>query len=314
MSTQERAATGSRRWRSLAWLIPLVAIAAVAVVVLTRWLVTLPIFVAFMRTFPGTSALPAWAPIGFPLWLSILHFLSGGFLFFIVLSGWSVRRARRSGKRPREFWIRDNNRLVRTPNPPIRITMTSWWHLTVDALWVLTGLAFVVLLFSTGQWVRVVPTEWDVIPNAISAALQYISFHWPHDDGWVNFNALQLLTYFVTIFIAAPLAILTGFRLAPGLSVRWRPFDRVFPLRVARVIHFVVMIWFVAFTVVHVALVLLTGPLRNLNHMYGLRDDESWAGLVVFVASVVVVAVAWVLLKPNRLDAIAELTGTVKRR
>jgi hypothetical protein len=130
----------------------------------------------------------------------------------------------------------------------------------------------------------------------------------------VNYNALQLLTYFATVFLAAPLAVFTGIRLAPGLSVRWRRFDKAFPLPVARVIHFVVMIWFVAFTVVHVGLVLLTGPLRNLNHMYGLRDDESWVGLAVFVVSLVVIAVAWALLRPPRLDTVAELTGSVKRR
>jgi hypothetical protein len=141
-----------------------------------------------------------------------------------------------------------------------------------------------------------------------------VSFEWPHANGWVNFNALQLLTYFATVFLAAPLAVLTGLRLAPGLSVRWRPLDKVFPLSTARVIHFVVMIWFVAFTIVHVGLVLITGPLRNLNHMYGLRDDESWTGLLVFVASLIVIAIAWVLLRPPRLDAIAELTGSVKRR
>jgi thiosulfate reductase cytochrome b subunit len=315
MTTHEqRASAAQNRWRPLAWLVPVIVVGAVVVVFVARWFVALPPVTAFLRTYPGTSELPSWAPVGFPLWLSILHFLSGAFLFFIVLSGWSVRRTRCSGTRPREFWIRDNDRLVRTKNPPIRITLTSWWHLTVDALWVLTGLVFVVLLFCTGQWVRVVPTSWDVIPNAISAGLQYASFHWPHANGWVNFNALQLLTYFATIFLAAPLAVLTGIRLAPGLSVRWRRFDKAIPLPVTRTVHFVVMIWFVAFTVVHVGLVLITGPLRNLNHMYGLSDDDNWVGLIVFLVSLVVMAIAWALLRPPRLDAIAELTGSVKRR
>lgn len=315
MTTQEQTAIGTRgRWRPLTWIIPLVVVGAVVVVLLARWFIALPAVADFIRTYPGQSELPSWAPVGFPLWLAILHFLSGAFLLFIVLSGWTVRRTRRSGVRPREFWIRDNDRLVRTPNPPVRITLTSWWHLTVDSLWVLTGLLFIVLLFTSGQWVRIVPTRWDVVPNAVSAALQYVSFNWPHTDGWVNYNALQLLTYFVTVFLAAPLAVLTGIRLAPGLSVRWRRFDKRFPLPVARVIHFATMIWFVAFTVVHVALVLLTDPLRNLNHLYGLRDDETWVGLVVFVVSLIVIAVAWAVLRPPRLDAVAELTGSVKRR
>lgn len=315
MVTQEQTAQGTHsRWRPLAWVVPLIVIGAVVIVLVVRWLVSLTPIADFMRTYPGVSELPSWAPVGFPLWLSILHFLAGAFLLFIVLSGWSVRRTRRGGARPREFWIRDNDRLVRTRNPPVRITLTSWWHLTVDSLWVVTGIVFVVLLFATGQWVRIVPTRWDVIPNAISAGLQYVSMNWPSADGWINYNALQLLTYFVTVFVAAPLAVLTGIRLAPGFSVQWRRFDKVFPLPVARIIHFSVMIWFVAFTVVHVSLVLLTGALRNLNHMYALRDDQSWLGLIVFVASLIVIAVAWALLRPPRLDAVAELTGSVKRR
>jgi thiosulfate reductase cytochrome b subunit len=315
MATEEQTASGVRsRWRMLAWLIPVLLVTAVALVLIARWLVSQPGIEQFVRHYPGTSELPSWAPVGFPLWLAILHFLSGAFLLFIVLSGWSVRRTRTSGMRPREFWIRDNDHMLRTATAPIRITLTSWWHLTVNALWVLTGVVFVVLLFCTGQWVRIVPVHWDVIPNAISAGLQYASLEWPRTDGWVNYNSLQLLTYFATVFLAAPLAVLTGLRLAPGLAMRWRRFDRAFPLSAARTMHVMVLVWFVAFTVVHVSLVLLTGPLRNLNHMYGLRDDNGWVGFVVWAASLVVVAASWVLLRGPRLDAVAELTGSVKRR
>ena len=317
---QRTARSGARtlgspgRWRPLVWVIPLVVIGAAVAVLVLRWLMAQPSLQDFVHTYPGTSELPADAPVGFPLWLAIQHFLNGMFLLFVVLSGWSIRRARTSGHRPHEFWIRDNGGLIRTANPPVRVTLTSWWHLTVNALWTANGVVFLVLLFTTGQWMRIVPTRWDLIPNAISAALQYGSLEWPVANGWVNYNALQLLTYFVTVFVAGPLAVLTGIRLAPGLSVRWRKLDHVFTLKAARNLHVVVMVWFIAFTVVHVALVLLTGPLRNLNHLYGLRDDTSWVGFGVFVASLIVIAAAWVLLRPPRLDAIAGLTGTVKRR
>ena len=80
---------------------------------------------------------------------------------------------------------------------------------------------FFVLLFVTGQWMRIVPTSWDVFPNALSAALQYVSLDWPTENGWVNYNSLQLLAYFVTVFIAAPLAIVTGMRMSgPGRRTR----------------------------------------------------------------------------------------------
>jgi hypothetical protein len=66
--------------------------------------------------------------------------------------------------------------------------------------------------------------------------------------------------------------------------------------------------------VVHVALVALTGVLANLNHMYAGRDDDTWIGAGVFALSIVVTAVAAVLLRPPAQTRIAELArNDVKR-
>lgn len=90
------------------------------------------------------------------------------------------------------------------------IGLARWWHLGIDTLWLVNGIVFFVLLFATGQWMRVVPLSWDVIPNSISVVIQYLSLDWPIESGWTNYNSLQLIAYFVTIFIAAPLALITG--------------------------------------------------------------------------------------------------------
>jgi DMSO/TMAO reductase YedYZ molybdopterin-dependent catalytic subunit len=58
------------------------------------------------------------------------------------------------------------------------------------------------------------------------------------------------------------------------------------------------MVWFVAFIVIHVTLVMATGALRNLNHMFAMRDDDSWVGFWIFAASMVVMIVAWVAASP----------------
>ena len=84
--------------------------------------------------------------------------------------------------------------------------------------WALNGVAFVVLLFSTEQWQRLVPRTLEVIPNAVSTAIQYSSFRLPHENGWVRYNALQQLAYFAAVFIAAPLQILTGLAMAPAVG------------------------------------------------------------------------------------------------
>ena len=38
-------------------------------------------------------------------------------------------------------------------------------------LWVINGLLFYVLIFSTGQWLRLVPVTWEVFPAALATAI-----------------------------------------------------------------------------------------------------------------------------------------------
>jgi hypothetical protein len=45
------------------------------------------------------------------------------------------------------------------------IGLARWWHLGVDALWLLNGVIFFVLLFATARWERLVPTSWDAFPT-----------------------------------------------------------------------------------------------------------------------------------------------------
>lgn len=301
--------TTKNRLLSLLWLGPIGLFFFAAVVLLANVVRELPIVEEFMRQFPGQSELPPGAPVGFPAWLAWQHFLNSFFLLLIVRTGLQIRTT----TRPAAYWTRSNKGPIRTKNPPTRISLNLWFHLSLDALWVLNGILFFVLIFSTGQWMRIVPVSWDVVPNAVSVVIQYASLNWPTENGWVNYNALQLLTYFVTVFIAAPLALITGIRMSPAWSVRLRRLTPLFPMKVARPIHFGVMLWFVGFTIVHVTLVLATGALRNLNHMYAVRDEISWVGFWIFAASLIVMLAAWVLARPVLLRPVASLTGSVTR-
>lgn len=297
------------RWFRLVWIVPALLVGLFLVVLAARGIRDLPAVQSFMRDFPGESKLPEGAPVGFPAWLGWQHFLNSFFILLIIRTGWQVRTT----KRPPAYWTRNNTGLLRTKNPPVRIGLDLWLHLSLDTLWVLNGVIFFVLIFATGQWVRIVPTHWDIFPNAVSVGLQYASFNWPTENGWVNYNALQTLSYFVITFIAAPLALITGIRMAPGLADRFKRLDRVFPLPVARAIHYPVMLFFAAFIVVHVTLVLVTGALRNLNHLYAGRDDYTWWGAGIFAISLIVMAAAWVAVRPAILSSLAGFTGSVRR-
>jgi thiosulfate reductase cytochrome b subunit len=288
----------------------LVAIVGLAVLVLAaRALRELPAVQEWITRYPGETELPDWAPVGLPVWLNWQHFLSSLFLLLIIRTGWQVRTA----KRPAGHWTRNNTGLIRTKNPPKKITLELWLHLALDVLLVVNGVVFLVLSFATGHWVRIVPTTWEVVPNAASALLQYLSLNWPTENGWVNYNSLQQLSYFAIIFIVTPLAIITGLRMSGAWPAGATRLNRAFPIEWARAVHFPVMLVFVAFIVMHVALVLSTGALRNLNHMYAARDDGSWVGFGIFAASLAVMVGAWFAARPVLIRPVAALTGKVSR-
>ena len=277
--------------------------AAGMVVLFVRWLLSLPLMQDFTTTYPGEYHLPEGAPVGFPAWLGWQHFFNVFLMVLIIRTGLTVRRE----KRPTVFWSPRSN-------PARKISLTLWFHQSLDILWLVNGVVFVVLLFATGQWMRIVPTSWEVFPNAITAALKYLSLDWPTEDGWVNYNSLQQLAYFTTVFVAAPLAALTGVRMSGIWPKNAKRLSQAYPVEVAWAVHFPVMLYFVLFIIVHVALVFATGALRNLNHMYGGSDQVNWTGFWIFVASLVVIAAVWIAARPLVLAPIARLFGKVSGR
>ena len=295
----------SKRWFPLVWLIPIGLIVLVAGVLLARSLRELPDIQAFIATYPGETEIPAGTPVGFPWWLQWQHALNAFFLLLIVRTGWQIG----SGKRPPAFWTRRNTGVIRTKNPPQRMSIHVFTHYAFDLLWVLNGVLYGVLLFASGQWLRLVPMSWDVIPHAVSVGIQYLSLDWPTHNGWIHYNALQLLMYGFTVFVAGPVALFTGLR----LSSIWPARLQWVPGKPIRTLHVLTMIYFIGFTIAHVGLVLATGAVRNLNHMYAGRDDESWIGLVVWAASLVVMLVAWVVARPAVLTRLAALGGSVRQ-
>lgn len=278
-------------------------ILAAAAVAFVRALLSFPFMQDFLAAFPGEYEPAVAVEPGFAPWTNWAHFFNVFLMVLIIRSGLRIRNE----KRPTAFWTPRND-------PKGKVSLTIWLHQALDILWLVNGVIFVVLLFVTGHWARIVPTSWEVIPNALSAALQYVSFDWPTEHGWVNYNSLQQLAYFVTVFIAAPLAAVTGFRMSGMWPKKAERLSKAYPIEWARALHFPVMIYFVVFIIGHVALVFLTGFLRNLNHMYASSDAVGWTGFWVFVASLVVIALGWVAARPLVIAPIAKLFGTVSGR
>lgn len=297
-------------WKRIAVWGLVLLIAATIVVFFARWLRSLADVQAFVSDYPGTPTLPDSLPVGVPGWMGWQHFFNMFFMMLIVRTGLQVRHER---KAPAYFTPTASSFFSPRASTPKKVSLTQWLHQSLDVFWVVNGIVFIVLLFATGQWLKIVPTDWDVVPNALSAALQYASLEWPSENGWLHYNALQMLAYTTTVFIAAPLAIISGIRISTWWPDTNATLTRLYPVEVARAIHYPVMLYFVAFTLVHVMLVFLTDALRNLNHMYTSRDTADWLGLGVFLGSVLVIVAAWILTRPLLMRPVAQRFGTLSK-
>ncbi|MGW9716553.1 cytochrome b/b6 domain-containing protein [Micrococcus aloeverae] len=288
-----------------------VVVLALLAVLAARWLRSLDPVADFIATYDGHPVLPEGTPEGMPWWMGWQHFLNMFLMVLIIRTGLQIRHETRP---PANFTPTKDGLFSARGNTPKKFSLTIWMHQALDALWLLNGLIFVVLLIVTGHWARIVPTDPHVFQHALSAGIQYLSLDWPTENGWVHYNALQMLSYALVVFVAAPLAALTGWRMSSWFPTEAKGLNKAFPMEVARKVHFPVMVFFVAFIVVHVFLVAFTGLLTNLNHMYTSRGGatDAW-GLVVFLVSVAVTAAAWFFLKPAFTAPVASRFGTVGR-
>jgi DMSO/TMAO reductase YedYZ molybdopterin-dependent catalytic subunit/thiosulfate reductase cytochrome b subunit len=167
--------------------------------------------------------------------------------------------------------------------------LSRHWHFWGSAGWLLTGVLYVALLFGTGQWDRLVPTSWSVLPRAVDAFVTYAQLQIPEVTGY---NALQQLTYFLVVFALSPLMIITGVLQAPAVRAHFpNAFSHVHQR--ARSVHFLGTIAFIIFIVIHVSLVVAHGLGEEMakillgsteaSHTLALALTAVWIGGVLAV-------------------------------
>ena len=251
-------------------------------------------------------------PYGFPAWLRITHYVNFLFLILLVRSGLQIL-----ADHPRLYWnvhctpgtewlrltpvevpkdrvwtAKDDSRYlspwIGLPGYRHTVGMARHWHFLSVLFWVGNGLVFVVLLFSMGQWQRLVPMSWQIVPDAWAVFVHYATFHLPPEpNGFYSYNALQQLAYFGVVFVLAPLAILTGPSMSPAFTARFTWYPKLPGNRqIGRSLHFLIMCSFLAFVFMHVTMVVLTGFVQNINHIVVGTDDANPAGLYLGVLGV----------------------------
>ena len=142
------------------------------------------------------------------------------------------------------------------------------WHFLMAWLLVINGTAYLLYGLVSRHFARDIVPDRQELAHTGQAIVDHAKLRFPHGENARRYNVLQKLAYAAVIFVALPLIVLAGWTMSPGL-------DAVFPWltyalggrQTARTIHFVVAWGLVAFFVVHIAMVLLTGVFNNMRSM-----------------------------------------------
>jgi DMSO/TMAO reductase YedYZ molybdopterin-dependent catalytic subunit/thiosulfate reductase cytochrome b subunit len=289
----------------------------------------------------------ATSPKGFPGWLCLSHWVNFFFLILIIRSGLSIladhpRLYWNNGCAPDSEWIRFTpvkvpddrvwtakedarylNPIAGLPGYRHSVGLARCWHFITVPFFLLNGAVFIALLFFTNQWKRLVPVSWQIVPDSWNVFVHYATFHMPLEpNGFYHFNALQQVSYFVVVFILSPVALLSGMGMSPAIENRFHWFPRLFGNRQgARSAHFFVMLAFVGFIIIHVAMVAATGLSRNMNHItVGIDNAANHTGLYIGIGIILLTVAFGVLAhwlswqRPRSLQyAEAAINGTLWR-
>jgi thiosulfate reductase cytochrome b subunit len=148
------------------------------------------------------------------------------------------------------------------------LSMARDWHFFFAWLFVLNGLAYVLYSILSRHLTRdLAPTAGEL--RSIGRSIKdHLRLRHPSGEEAKRYNVLQKLTYLVVIFVLLPLVILMGWAMSPwldGVVPGW--VDLVGGRQSARSIHFIVAWLLVAFVLIHVFEVIISGVWNELRSM-----------------------------------------------
>jgi thiosulfate reductase cytochrome b subunit len=217
---------------------------------------------------------------GHPVWVRITHWLGAAAFCTLVVSGVAILLAL-----PRLFWGETGSNAspawIVLPLPT-NIEQTGWGrNLHFMSAWILVIAGAVYLVASVfGGRLRghLLPERAQLRPGHILAeARAHLRFGGSRHDGATDrqYNVLQKFAYLAVIVILAPLMVLTGLTMSPGVTAAHPELFWMFGGRQsARTIHFLSACVLLAFVAVHVWQVLVNDPRTLLRGMLTRRGDR----------------------------------------
>ncbi|HTH80172.1 MAG TPA: cytochrome b/b6 domain-containing protein [Ramlibacter sp.] len=204
----------------------------------------------------------------------VMHWINVICLFVLLGSGLQIFNAH-----PALYWgadSRDATLLLQLSKFPHWATIPGpqWlalgrvWHFFFAWIFFINGIAYVLWTIFSGHLRRdLVPTggEWRGIGRSIK---DHLVLKHPHGDEAKRYNVLQNIAYLSMIFIVLPMIVIGGWALSPMMDSFAPGWVDWFGGRQAlRTLHFAAAVLIVAFFLVHVFEVIVTGLVNNLRSM-----------------------------------------------
>jgi thiosulfate reductase cytochrome b subunit len=146
------------------------------------------------------------------------------------------------------------------------LAMGRRWHFFFAWILVLNGLIYFAYLIGRRHIRDLWPSLADVraIPRAIA---DHARLRFPAGDEALHYNVLQKLAY-LSVVIAFPVLILAGLTMSPAMDAAFPWLLTLFGGRqAARAAHFLLATYLVLFVIVHLVMVVLSGPINNMRSM-----------------------------------------------
>ena len=140
------------------------------------------------------------------------------------------------------------------------------WHFFFAWILVLNGLIYFASLIFSRHIHDLWPSLADLraIPHAI---VEHLRLRFPSGDEALHYNVLQKLAY-LSVVIAFPILILAGLTMSPAVDAAFPWLLTLFHGRqAARAVHFLLAAYLVLFLIVHLVMVVLSGPINNMRSM-----------------------------------------------
>lgn len=229
------------------------------------------------RAPPGASQTPGTVIRRHGWMTRIWHRVNAVAVLILLGSGLGISNAH-----PRLYWGRYGANFdpawATLPHFPAWLTIPARYNLAISRRWHLffaLVLGFGLLAYMIGGLVtrhfqrdlRIRGGE--LRPAAVWADVRrHLAFRFHDARDPRAYNLFQKLSYVGVLFVALPLAILTGIALSPGMNAAWPwVLDVLGGRQSARSIHFITATALSLFLIVHLALVILAGPLNEMRSM-----------------------------------------------